>query len=97
MTRATGWAVSAERAALEILDGSCRTPIGGLATIDGRTLHLQVLLASLDGKQVWRTQRSGAVDDAVALGHDAGARIARQSRGWLLRRSRARIAPCEFS
>jgi hydroxymethylbilane synthase len=72
---ATGWAVSAERAALEVLDGSCRTPIGGLATIDGRTLHLEVLLASGNGQQVWRARRSGSVDDAVTLGHDAGAEL----------------------
>jgi hydroxymethylbilane synthase len=68
----TGFAVTAERAALETLDGSCRTPIGGLARVSGQTLSLDVLLASADGKRVWRTQRSGSVSDAQHLGHDAG-------------------------
>ena len=41
--------VLAERSMLEALDGSCRTPIAGLATIDGDRLSLDALLLSPDG------------------------------------------------
>ena len=49
--------VSAERALLNALDGSCRTPVGGLAEFleDGR-LWLRALVAKEDGSQVFETQ-----------------------------------------
>ncbi len=65
--------VTAERAMLRILDGSCRTPIAGLAVCapDGR-LTLQGLLATPDGRRLHRTERTGTVVDAIRLGEDAG-------------------------
>ena len=41
--------VAAERALLAGLDGSCRTPIAGLADIDGERLRLRALVAMPDG------------------------------------------------
>jgi hydroxymethylbilane synthase len=65
--------VSAERAMLEVLDGSCRTPIAALAEIDGRGgLSLRGLIARPDGSQVLEVRRSGAAADAEGLGRDAG-------------------------
>jgi len=65
--------VSAERAMLSALDGSCRTPIGGLAevTTDG-DLHLRGLVARADGSEVFTAERLGTPVDAEALGRDAG-------------------------
>lgn len=65
--------VSAERALLAALDGSCRTPIGGLAEIhpDGQ-LRLRGLVAREDGSEMFETERLGPAGDAVALGDDAG-------------------------
>ena len=65
--------VSAERALLEVLDGSCRTPIAALAEIgaDGG-FSLRGLIAKPDGSAVLATKRSGSVADAEALGRDAG-------------------------
>ncbi|HEX6980663.1 MAG TPA: hydroxymethylbilane synthase [Alphaproteobacteria bacterium] len=76
----TGAAVAAERALLERLDGSCRTPIAALAVVvPGGGLHLDALVASPDGSRVLRTTRDGRIDDAVALGHDAGEQLRRDA------------------
>ena len=65
--------VSAERALLATLDGSCRTPIAALAQLDeAGTLTLEALVADPAGSRVLRTDRSGAAGDAVAMGQDAG-------------------------
>ncbi len=74
---ATSVCVNAERAMLDVLDGSCRTPIAGLATLseDGLTMHLQGLVAEADGSRIWTAERSGSVTDGDAMGRDAGAEL----------------------
>mmetsp|Transcript_145901 Transcript_145901/g.363795 ORF Transcript_145901/g.363795 Transcript_145901/m.363795 type:complete len:436 (-) Transcript_145901:267-1574(-) len=69
-------AVTCERAFLAALDGNCKTPIAGQAKVaeDG-SLRLLGLVASPDGKQVYRVERSGAASDAEAIGRDAGAEV----------------------
>ncbi len=71
-------AVTAERALLAALDGSCRTPIGGLAVFpaDGG-LHLRALVAMPDGSKLWRAERKGAASDAARMGKDAGQELRR--------------------
>ena len=64
--------VTAERALLAALDGSCRTPTGGLAEIDGDRLRLRGLVARADGSEIFETERTGILADAAALGDDAG-------------------------
>ncbi|MDX9859701.1 MAG: hydroxymethylbilane synthase [Rhodospirillales bacterium] len=65
--------VAAERALLAVLDGSCRTPIGGLAVVtESKQLFLRGLLAHPDGSRLVTVERRGARTDAVALGEDAG-------------------------
>ena len=63
---------------LAALDGSCRTPIAGLARKDaaGR-LTFRGLVASPDGKKIYATSREGAANelDAVAMGREAGEQI----------------------
>ena len=71
---ATTAAVQCERALLEALDGSCRTPIAGLAVRNGKGgLSLDALIARPDGSACHRLSRFGAVADAAAIGRDAGA------------------------
>jgi hydroxymethylbilane synthase len=70
--RATHIAVTAERAMLDILDGSCRTPIGGLARLDGTRLTLDGLVAMPDGSALHRYRDTGAAGDPVALGRAVG-------------------------
>jgi hydroxymethylbilane synthase len=70
---ATTIAVACERAFLRVLDGSCRTPIGGLATLDGEGgLSFIGRLARTDGSAIFEARRSGSAADAEALGLDAG-------------------------
>lgn len=49
--RATELCIRAERAMLGILDGSCRTPIAGHATLDGDILTLRGQIALPDGRE----------------------------------------------
>jgi len=68
--------ISAERAMLEALDGSCQTPIGGLAEIgDDGALRLRGLVARADGSEVLTGERTGSVIDAVELGRDLGVEL----------------------
>jgi hydroxymethylbilane synthase len=72
----TTLAVDAERALLAALDGSCRTPIAALATLDGAGgLSLEARIFSHDGRRVLATNRSGPAADGVAMGADAGAEL----------------------
>jgi hydroxymethylbilane synthase len=66
--------VAAERACLEVLDGSCRTPIAALAELDqaGAGLRLRALVAMPDGGRVHRVERRGAASEAEALGREVG-------------------------
>ena len=65
-------ALTCERAFLAVLDGSCRTPIAGHATVRAGRLPFRGLIAKPDGSQVFECERQGATADAVALGADAG-------------------------
>ncbi|MBT6609116.1 MAG: hydroxymethylbilane synthase [Rhodospirillaceae bacterium] len=65
--------VSAERAMLAVLDGSCRTPIGGLAEVlSSGELRLRGLVARADGSELHAAERIGALSDAILLGRDLG-------------------------
>lgn len=61
-------ATTAERAFLARLEGGCQVPIAGHATLSGDTLWLRGLVASVDGREVVRGERSGPAADAAALG-----------------------------
>ena len=67
---------TAERAMLAVLDGSCRTPIGGHARLlpDGR-LHLTGLVARADGSFLLKRSLHGAAADAARLGSELGASL----------------------
>lgn len=69
---ATLTAVTAERAFLAVLDGSCKTPIAGHARITGSALAFRGLIAKPDGSKSFTTAREGAAADAAAIGADAG-------------------------
>jgi hydroxymethylbilane synthase len=71
--------VAAERALLAALDGSCRTPIGGLATIRGERLILDGLLLLEDGSVERRGRGEGTVGDAVEIGSELGLRLRRDA------------------
>lgn len=64
--------LAAERAFLAVLDGSCRTPMAGLAEISGAQMHLRSCVLSMDGSRYFETERTGSVGDAAEMGRDAG-------------------------
>jgi hydroxymethylbilane synthase len=66
----TSTAIAAERAFLAVLDGSCRTPIGGHATIDGNILHFRGLIARPDGSEAHDIAAAGPSREAVNIGAD---------------------------
>ena len=68
-------ALAAERAFLAVLDGSCRTPIGGHATISGGRLRFRGMIVKPDGSEAFEATREGDVRDAEKLGADAGGEL----------------------
>lgn len=68
----TAAALAAERAFLAVLDGSCRTPIGGHAKIEGGTLRFRGIVVKPDGSEAFEVVRDGRREQARELGADAG-------------------------
>jgi hydroxymethylbilane synthase len=71
--------VTAERAMLAALDGSCRTPIAGLAELDGDRLKLEGLLLKPDGSAEIRARATGGIGDAQTLGTELGGELRRRA------------------
>lgn len=64
----TSNAVKAERACLKRLEGGCQVPIAAFGTIEGDTLSMDGLVASVDGTNIITAQISGSVKECEALG-----------------------------
>jgi hydroxymethylbilane synthase len=69
---ATNYALTLERAYLRVLDGSCRTPIAGLAKVDGQRVTFRGMIMRSDGSEIYETRLSGSVEEAERLGVQAG-------------------------
>lgn len=65
-------AVACERAFLTALDGSCKTPLAGHATLSGDTLHFRGLIARPAGGAAHDITGNGHIRDAVRIGDEAG-------------------------
>jgi hydroxymethylbilane synthase len=70
--RPTGQALACERGFLAVLDGSCRTPIAGLARIDGDRLDFHGMVLTPDGRECHEISRKGSAADAETIGREAG-------------------------
>ena len=66
--QATAVAVSAERAFLRGMGGSCRTPLAANGTVLNGTVYLTALVASSDGRRLIRGERSGPVEANEQIG-----------------------------
>ena len=75
----TGIALTTERAFLGVLDGSCKTPIAGLARIAGGTIDFRGMLLKPDGSAALDIAISGPAAEAGALGREAGERLKRSA------------------
>jgi hydroxymethylbilane synthase len=77
--RETGLEVAAERAFLHVLDGSCRTPIGGTARIADGNLTFSGIVLAPDGSRLWHRH------EAIALGGRGEAESLGERLGHLIR------------
>ncbi len=75
----TGHRLAAERAFLAALDGSCETPIAGLADLEGGTLRLRGEILRPDGSEVLRDDRTAAIEDGAELGRAMAADLLAQA------------------
>ena len=75
MTPIPGLALAAERAFLAVLDGSCRTPIGGHARVEQGTLRFRGIIIKPDGSEAFEALREGRARGAAELGADAGGEL----------------------
>ncbi len=73
--------LAAERAFLKALDGSCQTPIAGLATLDGDTLTLKGQILRIDGSEEVNDEISGPVSDGPELGQRLAKELLKKSGG----------------
>jgi len=74
--RETTVALAAERAFLAVLDGSCRTPIGGLALVADKRIAFSGIIVKPDGSAAHEVRRNGPVSAAERIGADAGVELA---------------------
>ena len=71
----TGHRLAAERAFLRGLDGSCETPIAGLAELNGSTLRLRGEVLRPDGSEAINDDQSCPIEDAEILGTEMAIKI----------------------
>ncbi len=77
--RPTGERLAAERAFLTTLDGSCETPIAGLAIHHDAGLWLRGEILRPDGSEVIRGERRMGIPDAAAAGADLARELLAQA------------------
>jgi hydroxymethylbilane synthase len=71
----TGQRLAAERAYLGALDGSCETPIAGLAVLSGGEIHLRAEILRPDGSEMLADEGRAPIEDAAQLGLDVAQRL----------------------
>lgn len=71
----TGIALAVERAFLARLDGSCKTPIAGLAEVRNGAVIFRGEVLLPDGSDYATVAREGAIADAELIGDQAGAEL----------------------
>ncbi|MEM7546739.1 MAG: hydroxymethylbilane synthase [Pseudomonadota bacterium] len=74
----TATRLAAERAFLKLLDGSCRTPVAGLAVLQGDRIHFRGEILRPDGSLRYATMREGPATEAEAMGLDAATELKAQ-------------------
>ncbi|EPX77903.1 Porphobilinogen deaminase [Litoreibacter arenae DSM 19593] len=71
----TGQRLACERAYLARLDGSCETPIAGLAELDGGTVRFRAEILRPDGTEALSDAESSTIEDAAEMGRAVADRL----------------------
>ena len=71
----TGQRLAAERAFLAALDGSCETPIAGLALLEGDQLWLRGEILRTDGSEALADEITGPISEGALMGRTLAARL----------------------
>ncbi len=74
----------AERAVSRALGGSCQVPLAAYAEVDARNVYIRALVASPDGKTIYRAQAQGLIPDAQTLGLQVAEQLMAQGAGAIL-------------
>ncbi|MBD3334577.1 MAG: hydroxymethylbilane synthase [Candidatus Eisenbacteria bacterium] len=88
----TRLATAAERGFLEALGGGCSVPVGALATVAGRQIHLRGVVAGAEGRRRLTGETTG--DDPLRLGQELARELVDRGAGEILERLRG-AAPGE--
>lgn len=75
----TAICMAAERAFLKELDGSCRTPIAGYATLEDGVIHFRGEIVKPDGSEKLGCESDGAAAEAALLGAAAARALKEQA------------------
>lgn len=75
----TGQRLAAERAFLAALDGSCETPIAGLAELEGRSLRLRGEVLRPDGSEAIAEEMRAAIEDGAEMGREMAVKLLQQA------------------
>ncbi|MBW2095767.1 MAG: hydroxymethylbilane synthase [Deltaproteobacteria bacterium] len=82
----TEWAVRAERAFLQRLEGGCQVPIAGFARLHKEELVFEGMVAELDGSRLLRDEIRGTKEQAQEMGVSLAERLIAAGAGEILGR-----------
>jgi hydroxymethylbilane synthase len=85
--------VEAERGFLARIQGSCQIPVAAHAVLEGGTVRLRALVASIDGARIVRAERRGPDGAARAVGEAVAEELLSRGADALLREAQGRAAP----
>ncbi|MEP0920982.1 hydroxymethylbilane synthase [Leptolyngbya sp. ST-U4] len=89
----TAYRCYAERAFLRELEGGCQVPIGVNTTLNGDSLTLTGMVASVDGQRLIKDTVTGAVTDAEAIGIQLAHKLRDQGATEILQQIFAEVRP----
>jgi hydroxymethylbilane synthase len=85
--------IEAERGFLARIQGSCQIPVAAHALIEGGTVRLRALVASIDGSRIVRGEQSGPTGAARAVGEAVAEELLSRGADALLREAAGHAAP----
>lgn len=91
----SSYEVFAERSLLAYLEGGCQIPIGALGKVDGASISLEAMVASLDGRVLIREKIWGNTSQSKDLGIQLAERLISKGAGEILKQVRQETDACD--